>query len=269
VPGRIEEIEVDTSHFKGNFPESCSLEACYFDPQEADAPSETASAWKPLLPRTKLEAHHRHIFRGEVQEAGLATHVRLNIYPDGGIARLRLYGHTEASPNATSGIARFNELKTSEARKVLLDCCGSRRWVSRMLAQKPYSSVDRLIDSAAVVWNGLEPADWLEAFLHHPAIGEKKAEAKQSENAKQWSSGEQSIAQMASPETLARLAEANREYREKFGYVFLICATGKAADEILEGLERRLPNDGQTELQIAAEEQLKITKLRLKKFLES
>jgi allantoicase len=265
APGQIQRVEVDTSHFKGNFPESCLLEACYTEGSSIDFAGD--NLWRQLLPLTKLKAHHHHIFRKELQKAGPATHVRLNIYPDGGVARLRLFGRLESPEDRLKGIERINRLTQAEARKAFLDCCGAKEWVTRMLAQKPFSSADQLLETADRVWSELQPESWLEAFRHHPAIGSSKAKEKQSASARRWSSGEQSVAQKASAETLSLLASANREYHAKFGHVFLICATGKTSDEILDCLRRRLPNDRETELCIAVEEQRKITRLRLQKLL--
>jgi OHCU decarboxylase len=201
--------------------------------------------------------------------------VRLNIYPDGGISRLRLSGKPEPAqpkseiPASARDISWLNELPEEELRKSFLDCCGSQAWVEQMLAQRPFAGIEKLLDSADRLWSALEEEDWLEAFRHHPPIGAKKASAKQSRKAKGWSSGEQSRAQSASPETLAQLAAANQEYFAKFGNVFLICASGKSAEEILETLRARLPNDAPTETRIAAEEQRKITRLRLEKLFSS
>jgi allantoicase len=267
VPGEIHRVEVDTSHFKGNFPESCSLEAR--DSKNGDG-SDVAllQYWNELLPRTRLKANARHVFRDQLADIGPATHVRFNIYPDGGVSRLRLFGRPEAQARP-KGIALFNQLRDAEARKALLDCCGSRKWAKEMLARRPFASEQDLLDAADSIWTALSPEDWLEAFQHHPPIGGNKAAKRQSGTARTWSSGEQSRAQQSSQETLARLAEANRAYHEKFGNVFLICATGKTADEILAIARTRLANDPDTERRIAADEQRKITRLRLEKLLAS
>jgi allantoicase len=267
VPGSIRRAEVDTSHFKGNFPESCSLEACY-SLNAADSNVANLRDWKELLPRTKLKAHSRHIFRDQLVAIGPATHVRFNIYPDGGVSRLGLFGQPE-QPERPRGIALLNQLPEAEARNAFLDCCGSKKWANEMLALRPFAGREALLDAADRIWLALAPDDWLEAFLHHPPIGGNKAAKKQSDAARRWSSGEQSRAQQASDETRARLAEANQAYHAKFGTVFLICATGKSAEEILASARARLANDLETERQIAAEEQRKITRLRLEKLLSS
>lgn len=91
-PGRIQRVEVDTSHFKGNFPESCSLEACNTEASSAEALTDLSAPWTTLLPRTKLQAHTRHFFDRELLDTGVASHLRFSIFPDGGVSRLRVYG---------------------------------------------------------------------------------------------------------------------------------------------------------------------------------
>ncbi len=126
------------------------------------------------------------------------------------------------------------------------------------MAARPFSSWDAMIDTATRIWLSLDEADWLEAFAAHPRIGEKKAG---------WSSQEQSGTRSAPDDTKSALAEGNRAYDEKFGFVFLICATGRGADEMLANLRERLNHDRETELRIAAEEHAKITALRLEKLV--
>ena len=138
-----------------------------------------------------------------------------------------------------------------------------------MAARRPFASEAGLFEVADQTWSALAREDWLEAFLHHPPIGGTQAKIKQSAVASRWSAKEQSSAQKSTPEVLQALAAQNHAYSEKFGYVFLICATGKSSEEILSTVRQRLPNDPDTELRVAAEEQRKITRLRLEKLLES
>jgi allantoicase len=269
VPGVIGRIEVDTSHFKGNYPESCSLEACYIDESVGDSAFFAVTDWKTVLPRTTLKADRMHVFRGQLLESGPATQVRFNIYPDGGVARLRIFGRAERPEDRLRGIARFNHLARAQAQRALLDCCGSQAWAQQVLAQRPYGSAERLYEAADKVWAQLGKKDWLEAFGHHRPIGGTKAKEKQSKAARRWSAEEQSAAQRASKENLAVLAAANEAYRAAFGHVFLICAAGKTGEEILQSLQQRLSNSAEVELRIAAEEQRKITRMRLEKLLGS
>ena len=153
------------------------------------------------------------------------------------------------------------------AIKALMDCCGSRSWAEQMAERRPFTDESELFAAADKTWFDLTEKDWLEAFRHHPPIGGKRAKAKQSAAASRWSAKEQSAAQAASREMLDALAAENQRYAKKFGYVFLICATGKSIADVLASLRRRMPNDPQTELGTAAEEQRKITRLRLEKLL--
>jgi OHCU decarboxylase len=162
-------------------------------------------------------------------------------------------------------LEEFNALPVVRAEQTLLDCCGSTRWASRMAELRPFMSVSSLREAADSIWQDLEPADWLEAFSRHPQIGEKAATG--SESSRQWAEGEQTGARIATGNVTAKLAQGNQAYREKFGYIFIVCATGKSAEEMLALLERRLQNDSGHELSIAAEQQRLITRLRLEKLL--
>jgi allantoicase len=268
VPGVIRRVEVDTSHFKGNFPESCSIDAGYLEQAAGDAAHESAQ-WHPVLAKTPLKADRRHIYREQLKDVGPATHLRLNIFPDGGVARLRIFGRAERPEDRLKGIERFNRISAAAARQALEDCCGSKRWAEQLLGLRPFESNVKLFEAAEQAFGQLRRKEWLEAFRHHPPIGGNKSKAKQSSTARRWSAGEQATAQKAQPETLAVLAAANQAYEAAFGYTFLICATGKTNEEILKELQRRLGNDPEIEMHVAAEEQKKITRLRLEKLLES
>jgi allantoicase len=268
VPALIRKIEVNTAHFKGNFPDSCSFEACHAASATPDAFLAAPHVWRELLPQTKLKADHRHIF-AKLKNVGPATHVRFHIYPDGGVSRLRVFGRAVRPNDRAQGLERFNRLSQEQALQALLDCCGSLRWADEMLRRMPFADLPYVLDSADQAWAALGETDWLDAFRHHPAIGAKKAEKAQSATAKRWSKGEQSVAQSATPQTLEALARENEKYQAKFGHVFLICATGKTSEEILASLRQRLSNEPAKELRIAAEEQRKITRIRLEKLLAS
>ena len=150
---------------------------------------------------------------------------------------------------------RLDLASRDEARTLLAGCCGSTRWLDAMLARRPFGSMTALVESAATIWRGLSESDWLEAFSHHPKIGDRRASG--------VASREQSGVASASEDIVRQLADANREYEARFGYIFIICATGKSAISMLAALRDRLGNDAATEIRIAAEEQLKITQLRL------
>jgi 2-oxo-4-hydroxy-4-carboxy-5-ureidoimidazoline decarboxylase len=162
---------------------------------------------------------------------------------------------------------RIDRAEIDEARRLLSTCCGSTRWVDRMLARRPFGTLDLLLAAARDVWFGLDRPDWLEAFSHHPKIGDRAAlrERFAATHHLDLAEKEQSSVTGASEETLSALAEANADYEEKFGYIFIVCATGRSADEMLAMLRDRLRNDPEPEIRIAAQEQAKITELRLLK----
>jgi len=136
-----------------------------------------------------------------------------------------------------------------------------------MAKRRPFAELGDLIAESDRIWWSLNKEDWLEAFRSHPKIGEKKAEKTQSADAKAWSEQEQSGTRESPDETMTALAAANEAYANRFGYIFIICATGKTADEMLASLQERLRHSPDEEVRIAAEEQNKITKLRLGKLI--
>jgi len=260
--GVVHRIEVDTSHFKGNFPESCSVEGC-----RAHDDWKTAT-WQELLPRTKLRADTRHRFEKELKPVGAVSHLRLNIFPDGGVARLRAFGQVTPEGRLRAGLRHWNALAEREAEAALLACCGSKRWAEQALKQRPFRSIDSLRRAADEAWWSLGEKDWLEAFGAHPRIGEKSSE-KQPTESHEWSEREQAGLRDASAAALAELREVNRAYESRFGYIFIVCAMGKTTEEMLALLRQRLQNEPDKELRVAAEEQRRITQLRLERMLHS
>ena len=166
-------------------------------------------------------------------------------------------------------LAWINSLSPEEAAKEFLQCCGSKRWTREMEKGRPYFSFETLVARANETWWSLERSDWLEAFRSHPKIGEKKAAQPVASKSQQWSGEEQAGVSDASSETAGSLATLNEDYEQKFGFIFIICATGKTPDEMLSALRERLQHDVDAELPIAAAEQSRITGLRLKKLLTS
>ena len=163
----------------------------------------------------------------------------------------------------------LNTLEADAAARELLKCCGSPRWARRMTAMRPFASVEAMMADAAACWAALGPADWLEAFAAHPRIGADGATASaRREPGDDWPAQEQAGVAAAAEATLRRLADLNRDYDARFGYIFIVCATGKSAVEMLDMLERRLGNDPETEIRIAAAEQQKITGLRLARLVD-
>jgi OHCU decarboxylase len=154
---------------------------------------------------------------------------------------------------------RLNTLSAEAAEAELLTCCGSKRWAHAMAASRPFKDRETLLATADRVWHGLDPADWLQAFNAHPRIGERGADSS--------SQQEQTGAYRASADVRAALADGNCAYEERFDHIFLICATGLTAEQMLASLHARLGNDADSELRIAAEEQKKITRIRLERLM--
>lgn len=160
----------------------------------------------------------------------------------------------------------FNTLGVQKAEIELLKCCGSSNWVSNMLLQYPFKNKAVLLKWAEKYWyEHCQKTDWLEAFSHHPKIGDLDSLTKKFAATKDWSAGEQSGVDTASQQTLEALAAGNQTYENKFGYIFIVCATGKSAGEMLALLEARLDNKPEDEIHIAMGEQHKITLIRLEK----
>jgi len=166
-----------------------------------------------------------------------------------------------------AAVARLAALPRAEAEGRLLACCGSRRWARQVAALRPFATVDALRAASDDVWWSLAPSDWLEAFRAHPRIGEREADAPRDAESRAWSEGEQAGARDAAAEVRVALAEGNRDYEARFGHIFIVCATGENAASMLALLTRRLRHEPAEELRVAAEEQRKITRLRLDKLL--
>jgi len=164
-------------------------------------------------------------------------------------------------------LARWNGLSEVEAEREILPCCGSQAWARGLAARRPLADEATLVGASDAVWNSLSAADWMEAFAKHPRIGQRKAPAEASAKSAAWSEQEQKGVAAADESLQAALAAGNRAYEEKFGRVFIVCGTGKSGEEMLAILRQRLNNDDATELREAAEEQRKITNIRLRKWL--
>lgn len=168
-----------------------------------------------------------------------------------------------------AGVARLNGVSREEAERLLLGCCGSTNWARRMVERRPFQGMSQLQETADRIWWELGREDWLEAFSRHPKIGEKAAAHPASAQTRRWSEEEQAGTKAARQDVLATLAEVNRVYEARFGHIFIVCATGKSSEEMLALLQDRLQNDPDTELRVAAEEQRRITRLRLEKLLRT
>jgi len=164
-------------------------------------------------------------------------------------------------------LAHWNQLPFTDAVGEVIPCCGSKSWAQLLAGRRPITSESSLLAASDDIWRSLDPSDWLEAFHAHPRIGESSSKAPVGPQSQSWSRQEQGQVTTANETRKTELAGANRAYEQRFGYIFIVCATGKSASEILAILRRRMQNDGNTELREAADEQRQITQLRLKKWL--
>jgi OHCU decarboxylase len=162
-------------------------------------------------------------------------------------------------------LAELDAMPNERGAELLRSCCGSTRWIEGMLIRRPFGTMPPMLAAADTVWRSLEEPDWQEAFAHHPRIGEQKAEVAQDGRARDWSTAEQAGMNAAASDIRTQLTAANRAYEVRFGYICIICAAGRSAEELLAITRARLLNTPEVELRIAAEEQRKITRLRLEK----
>ena len=170
------------------------------------------------------------------------------------------------TPSCSTPLLRWNPLDAESAAREILPCCGSRAWADGMAAQRPFASAQQLLAASDAVWAALDEPAWREAFAAHPRIGQQNAPGATAQSLA-WSSEEQRAA--AEPDGAARLAlaEGNRQYEERFGRIFIVCAAGRSAAEILAILQRRMQNTAAAEMLEAAEQQRQITQLRLRRWL--
>lgn len=165
-------------------------------------------------------------------------------------------------------VGNLDRMPRATVSELLRSCCGSSRWVAGMVARRPFGSREALLSAADEVWRALDPEDWLEAFSHHPRIGKQKTVEPQLQRAAAWSNSEQEGVERSTADVRDAIAAANRDYERRFGYIYIVCASGRSADEMLSMERERLKNSPDEEVATAAEEQRKITQLRLVKLLD-
>lgn len=251
LAGEVSAVDVDTRFFKGNSPGWVQVEA------------ETEEGWEPVCERVPVAAHD--VNRVDFPRPVVCERLRLNIYPDGGVARLRVWGRPLPDAAAAVRIRYLNSLFPTQAREFFETACGSKRWVEAMVDHRPFDHADDVLRRAREVFADLSREDWLEAFAAHPRIGERKG--RQGRQGESMSRSEQSGVDSEDRALSDRLAEANRLYEERFGYTYIVRAAGRTGPEMLELAERRLANDPDQELEMAASQQTEITELRLRRML--
>ncbi len=263
--GALERLVIDTDHFKGNYPDTCRVEGICRPGATAgelvDAP------FVEVLGRTKLQAHTRHEFTDALSARGPFTHLRLCVYPDGGVSRLRAWGRATGDGLARARLTRLSNLDREAAARELRVACGAWAFARALADARPFRDEDDLRVKADRALDALGTDDWREAFAAHPRIGERHAAVSTGSEAARFATGEQRRASDASDEVRAELARLNAEYEARHGFVFLIFAAGRPAEELLSELRRRLPRDTEQEREQARVEQRAITHLRLAKLL--
>lgn len=165
-----------------------------------------------------------------------------------------------------AAIERLNGLSESEAASEMERFCGASAWCRFMAARRPFQDRPAMRAAAEEAFDAMMQADWLEAFSHHPKIGDIQSLRMKFAGNRDWSAGEQAGVAVTGDDVLVRLAEGNAAYERTFGFIFIVCATGKSAEEMLAMLEQRLSNDREKEIEIASREQRKITQLRIDKW---
>lgn len=251
--GIVDRLELDTNWFKGNFPDTARVVG-----RDGDG------EWRELLPRRKLMAHTRHLYVEELVDRGPFTELRLEVFPDGGVSRMRVFGRLTDAGRDAALVRHLAARSPAALAAELRACCAAPAWVDSIVSDRPFASVATFFERVDTIWKAMPERECLAAFAAHPRLGEKRAGADRESS---WSKGEQSGTAAATKETLDALADANRSYETKFGFVFLYCATGKSADEMLAAARERLQNTRDVEVRIAAEELGKIMHLRLRKLV--
>ena len=237
LPGLVESVEVDTRFFRGNSPGWVSIHL-----------SEDGSAWSEVVTRAEMKADAVNIV--DLVEPTHATHVRLDIHPDGGVARLRVRGTPDREGAGRLRLLYLNSLFDEEARRFFHTACASGTWLSSMMTGRPYSEIEAVIEKASTTFGTLGEDDWLEAFSGHPRIGERGDRV---------ANREQRGATRADESVLAQLAEVNAAYEQAHGFTYIVYATGKTAEEMLAIARTRLGNTRVEEIANAAREQRAIT----------
>ena len=243
--GTVASVEVDTRHFKGNAPGRVSIGV-----------SADGEVWHEVVDRAEVKAHEVNVVT--LDPPVDAAFIRLDIHPDGGVARMRVRGTPDPKAAGRIRLAYLNALFDEEARRFFHTACASTRWVNEMTSARPFADVDRILAAAALGFDRLADEDWLEAFAGHPRIGERGDSA---------ANREQAAAAQADEAVLRDLAEANRVYEEQIGFTYIVYATGKTAEEMLGIARSRLENTREQEILNAALEQRSITDTRLRRML--
>lgn len=244
LAGSVERLIVDTSHFKGNAPGWVSAEL-----------SDDGETWTMAADRVPVSPDQANVVS---LDGSSGSFLRLSIHPDGGLARLRVLGRPAHQAAASKRVEYIDSLFPQAAHRFFHSACAATTWVEGMVSRRPFRTVDAVLREADSIFGALGEDDWLEAFAGHPRIGERGDET---------ANREQSGTASASREIIRELTEVNRRYEDKFGFTYIVYASGKTADEMLAIARDRLDNDRSQEIANAAAEQRKITATRLRRMM--
>lgn len=244
IPGAVHGFVVDTRFFKGNAPGWVTIHV------------DDGSGWIEVASHTAVAADTEN--RIDLRQPAPAQKVKLEIHPDGGVARFRVFGSPEREAAGRKRIEYLNALFEQEAHSFFHTACSATKWVGLMLDNRPYSSPGSVVENAGTAFDQLGEADWMEAFSGHPRIGERGDAT---------ANREQAMAAGATTATSNALVETNAAYEKKFGFIYIVYATGKSADEMLQIAQERLHNSREREIQNAASQQRLITETRLRQML--
>jgi allantoicase len=245
LTGSVESVEVDTRYFRGNAPGWVSI-----------AVSEDGSGWDEVVTGAEMKPDAVNVV--DLDNPAHAGHLRLDIHPDGGVARLRVRGRPDRESAVPLRLRYLNSLFDDEATRFFHGACHSRAWVDQMMTGRPYRDAESVLGMATKAFDSLHNEDWLEAFVGHPRIGE---------SGDQLANREQSGTADAEESTLGELAKVNAAYEQRHGFTYIVYATGKTAEEMLAIARSRLDNSTEDELANAAGEQRSITQTRLRRML--
>jgi OHCU decarboxylase len=252
APGRVRQVVVDTTHFVGNAPGEVAISA--LDP---------AGQWRPLLPRTALAPDTRHWFGVDAGlDSDLIVHqARLELIPDGGLARVRLWGDPTAAAVAAVAVRWWNLLPAAAAAAAVRSCCASSGWAADLAAGRPYADLDAMVAASDAVLSGLDAGDLAAALAGHPRIGERPTGPGPDAAA----SRREQAGVGVDAELRTALESGNREYEQRFGHVYLVRAAGRSGPELLALLHERLTHTAAEELPVVRRELAEITALRLRR----
>lgn len=265
--GHVQHLELDTHFFKGNAPQAVRIDGLDADGiAEADLDARLAApgGWSTVIERTALSPHRRH--RLVPVRPALVTHLRVHIFPHGGINRLRAFGEAVDTAAEARALAALHALAPGERREALRAFGASDAFAAALEARLPAPSVRALLAAAMDVLGSLAPAQLVEAFAAHPELGTPPPASDASAHAA-WSRAEQSALGSGAVSALERLRAGSAAYRERFGFPFIACASGRGAGELADALEERLANDREAEIGHAARELARITRLRIGRWL--